>query len=302
MRWLALSLAAALLGFLWTLGWIALAHLRFHAFHRRRGLAYPPLGGRGWLRFYARTLGSIARLTLWGARAPLAGGLRSPRGGATGPPVLCVHGFHMNGTCMWGIRRRLERSGRATSAVFLGLPYRPAAAYGPPLARALEALAARAPEGRIDVVAHSMGGLVLRDVLGRRPDLARAVRRIVTLGTPHHGTALLAWFRFGPVWEAMRIGSPYLARLPDFAASAPGAEVWTLASQHDLVVYPLETAFLGGARQVTFRGIGHLGLLTEPAVLDRVAGALDGVGGGILSAGGADGDPDRPTGGEASEG
>lgn len=70
MRWLALSLAAALLGFLWTLGWIALAHLRFHAFHRRRGLAYPPLGGRGWLRFYARTLGSIARLTLWGARAP----------------------------------------------------------------------------------------------------------------------------------------------------------------------------------------------------------------------------------------
>jgi len=301
-RWLALSLAAALLGLLWTLGWIALAHLRFHLFHRRRGLRYPPLGGRGWLRFYARTLVSIARLTLWGVRALVSGGLREPPGTPAGPPVLCVHGFHMNGTCTWGIRRRLERSGRATRAVFLGLPYRRAAAYGAPLARAIEALAARAPGGRIDVVAHSMGGLVLRDVLGRRADLARSVRRVVTLGTPHHGTALLSWFRFGPVWEAMRIGSPYLERLPDFAASAPEAGVATFASAHDLVVYPLETAFLGEARQVTFRGIGHLGLLTESVVLDRVAEALDGGVGGILSAGGAHGDPHRPTGGEAREG
>lgn len=302
MRWLALSLIAAVLGLLWTLGWIALAHLRFAAFHRRRGLRYPSLGGHGWLRFYVGTLGSIARLSWWGARALFAGGQRAPAGAATGPPVLCVHGFHMNGTCTWGIRRRLARLGRATAAVFLGLPYRRAAAYGPPLARAIEALAAAAPAGRIDVVAHSMGGLVLRDVLGRRPDLARAVRRIVTLGTPHHGTALLSWFRFGPVYEAMRLGSLYLAHLPDFAASAPSAEVWTFASAHDLVVYPLESAHLAEARQVTFEAIGHLGLLTDRGVLDRIAEALARGVGGILSPGGADGDPHRPSGGEASEG
>jgi len=270
-------LVAAALPLLWllsALAWIGLAHFRFAAFHRRRGLAYPPLGASGWTRFYLRTVGSIARLSWWGARALFSGRLRAPAGAATGPAVLCVHGFHMNGTCTWGIRRRLARLGRATAAVFLGLPYRRAAAYGPPLARALEALAAAAPGSRIDVVAHSMGGLVLRDVLGRRPDLARAVRRIVTLGTPHHGTALLSWFRFGPVYEAMRLGSLYLEHLPGFVASAPDAEVWTFASAHDLVVYPLESAHLAEARQVNFEGIGHLGLLTDPRVLDRIAEAL----------------------------
>lgn len=55
-----LLLVAAALSLLWfvsALAWISLAHLRFHAFHRRRGLRYPPLGGRGWLRFYVGTLG-----------------------------------------------------------------------------------------------------------------------------------------------------------------------------------------------------------------------------------------------------
>jgi len=268
---------AAALALAWAVSnllWIGLAHARFAAFHRRRGLAYPPLGLGGWARFYVRTLGAIVVLWWWGARALLAGGLRRPRGAPSGPPVLCIHGFHMNGSCTWGVRRALERAGHATRAVFLGLPYRPIGAYAAPLARALAALAAVAPAGRVDVVAHSMGGLVLREVLGARPELARAVERIVTLGSPHQGTALLTRFRSGPVYRAMGPESPELAELPDFAASAPAARVVTVASAHDLVVYPVETAHLPGARQVTLAGIGHLGLLTEARVHRLVVEAL----------------------------
>jgi pimeloyl-ACP methyl ester carboxylesterase len=208
-------------------------------------------------------------------RARFSSGLRTPADGAAGPPVLCVHGFHMNATSMWGLRRTLERHGHATRAVYLGLPYRRAEVYARSLAAALERLREETGGGRVDVVAHSMGGLVLRLVLSRRPDLAAAVRRVVTLGTPHHGTGLLPSRGRGPVSRMMSRGSAFLATLPPFAESAPVAAVTTIGSAHDLLVYPVDTVHLAAAQQVTLEGVGHLGMLTERRVRQRVAALLD---------------------------
>ncbi len=127
---------------------------------------------------------------------------------------------------------------------------------------------------RIDVVAHSMGGLITRKVLAEDPGLAAAVGRIVTLGSPHHGTGLLSWIRFGPVYEMMGFDSDFIKEVPDFQTSTPRAEVTTVATEQDLIVYPVATCYLKGSRQVTLNGIGHLGLLTEPRVMGLVAEAL----------------------------
>ncbi|MBZ0089858.1 MAG: hypothetical protein K8H90_05710, partial [Thermoanaerobaculia bacterium] len=89
-------------------------------------------------------------------------------------------------------------------------------------------------------------------------------------------TALLGWFRHGPVYRTMGRDSEYLRGLPALAALAPGAEVTTIASAHDLLVYPVACAHLEGARQITLVGIGHLGLLTDRAIQQRVADLLEG--------------------------
>jgi pimeloyl-ACP methyl ester carboxylesterase len=277
-----LAIGAALLTagyFGWILLWIAISHARFRAFHRRAGTRCPALGPRGWVRFYRRTVASILRLTAWWALAPSGRPLPALAPGAAvevGEIVLCVHGFHTDGSCLWGLRRCLARRGRVSFAVDLGLPYRRAEVYAAALRRDLGALVAAFPAARIDVVAHSMGGLMLRHALGEAPALAPRLRRVVTLGTPHHGTALLGWFRHGPVYRTMGRDSEYLRGLPVLAALAPGAEVTTIASAHDLLVYPVECAHLEGARQVTLEGIGHLGLLTDRAIQERVADLLDG--------------------------
>ena len=269
-----LSLALALLALValgWVVLWLAFTHRRFHNFHRREGRSYPPLGVSGWVVFYARTVGSILCLGAWMIRAWRADGLRVPAGEVTGGPVLCVHGFHLGSTSQWGHRQSLEARGRPTRAVFLGPPYRSHDVYARSLLRTFRALREERPGEPIDVVAHSMGGLIVRLVLSREPELAAGIRRIVTLGTPHHGTALLRWFRSGPVYRMMSRESEFLRELPDFAASAPQAEVLTVATAHDQVVYPVETAHLPGAEQVTLEGVGHVGMLTERAVRARVA-------------------------------
>ena len=175
---------------------------------------------------------------------------------------------------MWGIRRRLEELGRPTRAVFLGEPYRSADFYAKALARAMRELQ-RSFEGvGFDVVAHSMGGLITRKVLSEESTLAADARRIVTLGSPHHGTGLLSWIRFGPVYEMMSLESDFIRELPDFRVSAPDAVVTTVATEQDLIVYPLETCFLPGSREVTLNGLGHLGLLTDPEAVEVVAESL----------------------------
>ena len=48
--------------------------------------------------------------------------------------------------------------------------------------------AARQP--KVNIVAHSMGGLIVREAIQRptgRGEAAEAINKIVTLGTPHRG-------------------------------------------------------------------------------------------------------------------
>lgn len=59
---------------------------------------------------------------------------------------------------------------------------------------AIEQAAARSPTGKVDVVAHSMGGLVARAFI-QGDDYADEVEQFITLGTPHYGLpdAYLPW-------------------------------------------------------------------------------------------------------------
>lgn len=257
--------------------WTGVAHARFHRFHRREGGSYPRLGLGGWVRFYWQTVVSAGRVVAWWWRSRLGGspgGVGRRLAPASGNPVLCVHGFHLDQSSLWGLRRFLEHRGHRTAELFLGLPYRNPSTYAGALTRRLRELLASDPDARVDVVAHSMGGLVVRHALAESPELARHVGRVITLGTPHHGTGLLHSIRFGPVYRMMSREAPYLQELPTLAETAPHAEVTTLASRHDLVVYPVETAHLDGAEQVTVEGIGHLGFLTDPQVHELVAARL----------------------------
>lgn len=270
--WLPLLAAALFVGSV--VFWTAFSHLRFLIFHRSEGKKPVPLGIRGWLVFYLRTLRGACLLLWWFFRAAFRGSLRLPPGEHRGRPVLCVHGLFLNSTCMWGIRRALERRGHPTRGVFMGAPIPTPLAYADPLSKVMIEMAGRSAEGGFDVVAHSIGGVMVREVLRRQPELAGRVRQIVTLGSPHHGTAVLRWMRFGAIYRLLRRDSDYLRRLPDFRTLSPRTAVTTIATQHDLVVYPTSTAHLTGAQHITLSGVSHLGLMTEPGVMTLVEKAL----------------------------
>ena len=73
-----------------------------------------------------------------------------------------------------------------------------------------DAMAACGPVAKVDFVTHSMGGILLRGVLGRRPDLAGQVRTAITLGSPHRGTAAARGIPLLPEVQALKRRSGFL--------------------------------------------------------------------------------------------
>ncbi len=250
---------------------LAVTHLRFAQYHRHKGIELPPLNLRSFLSLHLREAWAWVVLAWFNVRAAFRDRLHLPEL-VHGPPVVCVHGFTQNGTNFWGIRNQLHAHGRPTRAVFLGRPFQPLRGYRPRLVDALDEISREFPDEPIDVVAHSMGGVILRLALQQRPDLAARIRRIVTLGSPHAGTAAPRGFGFvGADVRELGRRSLILADLPSYDVLAPHADVTTVAAVRDFIVYPVESALLPSARHAVIPGIGHAGLLTHPESI-RVAG------------------------------
>src|SRR5574344_745728 len=116
------------------------------------------------------------------------------------------------------------------------------------------------------LVGHSMGGLAARAwlrTLAQPP--AQRVHRILTLGTPHHGT----WpARFSHTTNGlqMRLNSPWLQALAASEGAAQRALFSCWYSDCDNIVYPTRSATLDGADHHLLHGLGHVHMLYAPQV------------------------------------
>ncbi|MFD4835571.1 esterase/lipase family protein [Streptomyces uncialis] len=196
----------------------------------------------------------------------------------TAPPVVLLHGFVDNRSVFVLLRRVLGRHGRRVEALNhspLTCDIRTAAEV---LGRYVEELCERSGQPRVDLVGHSLGGLIGRYYVQRLGGDAR-IRTLVTLGTPHSGTRAVPLMDVHPVVRQMRPESDVIAEL---ALPAPGCRTRFVSFWSDLdqVMAPLETACLDHpdlrARNIAVTGIGHLALPVHPAVTAGIRAALDG--------------------------
>jgi len=212
---------------------------------------------------------AMGRMAWEPCRAPpelAAAGPLTPR------PVLLVHGFACSGAVWRPLLARLRAAGVAPArAVSLEPLFGGMEIYAAGLLSELEKLHSLSGGRRITIVAHSMGALVARAALRRaRPGL---IGRIITIGAPHHGTALACRFRC-PGVRQMRPDSPWLEALNASQEGRLTVPITTLYSLDDNYISPPCSARLQGARAVELQGIGHLGLLTSKRVHEHLLSEL----------------------------
>ena len=169
--------------------------------------------------------------------------------------VLLVHGFFCNRGLWNDWLARLTQLGHPCVAVNLGPVFGSIDDYLQAIEAAVLKLEAATGQPPV-IVAHSMGGLVARKWWAGTHD-AHRVHRLLTLGTPHHGTWLA---RFAPSTNArqMRIGSRWLQSLQ---ATEPAHHVTRMVcfySHCDNIVFPASTATLHGAHSWHLTGVSHV--------------------------------------------
>ncbi|MFF0263183.1 lipase family alpha/beta hydrolase [Streptomyces microflavus] len=203
---------------------------------------------------------------------------RLPGSPAAERPVVLLHGFIDNRSVFVPLRRTLARHGRRHLASLNYSPLtrdlRTAAGL---LGRHVEEVCARTGQREVDIVGHSLGGLIARYYVQRLGG-DRRVRTLVTLGTPHGGTAVAPGAGIHPIVRQMRGGS---ALIEELRRPAPGCRTRFVSfwSELDQVMVPVQTACVDhpdlDAVNVRVTGIGHLALPVHPAVAAAVGEALE---------------------------
>ena len=237
---------------------------------RRLGSAVPApyqLGVRGAARLFLGELRATLRASSWDMLRPRLAPLAAtaPRKGL---PVLLIHGYVCNRGYWAPLSRQLARAGIAHDGVDLEPIGADIEDVVPQVEQAVAELCARTGSKRVIIVAHSMGGLVARAWLRRHG--AQRVARIITLGTPHHGTALANLAAGTNARQMSRIDaapSGWLAQLAASETPETRALITSIYSHHDNIVAPQASAQLPGARNIALGGIGHVALASDARVL-----------------------------------
>lgn len=198
--------------------------------------------------------------------------------------VLLVPGYGGSGQALSVLAARIRAIGR--KAIIVRLPGNgtgkleaQARVLNSAVSRAL-----RAGAPSVDVVGYSAGGVVAR-LWDAEYDGARAARRIITLGSPLHGTWLAAAAAvFAPAacpaaCQELQPGSALLTRLQrsPFSGHPAWLSLWT---DDDRVVLPPDSARLAGAVNVRLQSvcpsatIQHGQLPTDPLAVGTVLRAL----------------------------
>jgi pimeloyl-ACP methyl ester carboxylesterase len=239
---------------------------------------YVRAGVAGWPRLLPKELLAFLDVYTWGLLAQRWRAPRDPARVAPGVlPVVFVHGILCNAGVWHRMLAALERQGAANLFTLnLEPPLGGMDGFARQLAARVDEACRAAGTQRAIIVAHSMGGLVARCWIARLGGAARAAR-LVTLGSPHHGSRLARGFPARWAGE-MVCGSEWLARL-----AGDAVPVTSIYSRHDEFVAPQESARLEGAHHIALEGVGHLELLSSKEVQRLVAREIAAARGGRLS-------------------
>jgi pimeloyl-ACP methyl ester carboxylesterase len=192
---------------------------------------------------------------------------------ASAVPVVFVHGYMQNRVGFLGLGRALAKKRIGPLYGFNYPWFSSIDANAKRLERFIDRVCEETRSAAVDLVCHSMGGLVAMEMIR---DEAREeklkVRRCVTIATPHAG---VAWR--GPIIgigaTSLRRGSKLLEAHAGHTLKLPTLSVF---STHDNIVHPKETAHLvkRGGRDIEVEGYAHFSILFSQAVAEHVASFL----------------------------
>lgn len=188
------------------------------------------------------------------------------------PPLVFVHGMGGSRGDFAPMAFYLRQAGRRRSYHIQFPGSQTLEERAASLAAYVEEVTRVTGEPKVDLVAHSMGGVAARLAIVDH-GLGPRLKTFITLGTPHAGTYPA---RYGNTANTLmlRPDSELITRLNQHRLSRRirGVTFW---SRNDLLILPPESAALEGTRQVELTPSTHYGYLINPRAWRAVMEALE---------------------------
>ncbi|HEV7554737.1 MAG TPA: alpha/beta fold hydrolase [Kofleriaceae bacterium] len=201
-----------------------------------------------------------------------AGFLPLPGARGHGPrPVIVLHGYAMNRANFVGLAYRLKRAGLGPVLGFEYWTLGRTGAAARQLAQFVDIVLAGTGAKQVDIIGHSMGGIVARYYVTLAGGDGK-VANLITLGSPHYGTDV-SKVGIGYAMKEMFVGSKMLQRM--FAAPPPEHTHMTVIWSHADALVPAATQpHVPGADEIIYDDLGHVSLLASRRVADEIISRL----------------------------
>lgn len=198
-----------------------------------------------------------------------------PAQAATHNPVIFVHGYTGNSTNFAALQAYLVANGWQSNRLY-GYNYNWAgsnviSAQG--LAALVNQIKASTGASKVDIVNHSMGGLVTRWYLQKLGGAAN-VGHVASLAGANHGTTYASACTIYPSCVEMLPGSAYITSLS--GDETPGsASYGTWVSPCDGIIIPYTSTRLSGADNHTLACVDHISILSNAQAMAGIRDLLN---------------------------
>jgi triacylglycerol lipase len=199
---------------------------------------------------------------------PLFRRMSKTRGQAKGVPIIYVHGYGQSCGSFWALTRALSALGHGPMFAYNYSTLNDIDRSAEGLGRFIDRVRDATGAPRVDVIGHSMGGVVIAAHL-RSAGSEHRVRRCITLASAHGG---IRWP--GPLpgrgASQLRRDSAYLRNLAIARLPIP---VLNVSSENDDFVFPA-TALSARGTEVSIGDVGHIALLFSEEMFQTAAAFL----------------------------
>lgn len=193
-------------------------------------------------------------------------------GARTGNPVVCVPGYLDMPFFFNPIIKKLRAQGRDVTHLDLFPNMTDIRHQAATLGKKIAEIKARTGAKQVDIVAHSMGGLISRYYIKNLGGEGQ-VERLVMLATPNHGT-IVSYLGPSAGAKQMHPGSDFLKTL-NAGDESPGAIKYTsIRGGLDEIVIPHSSPILEGAENHYSRFAAHGTIFIDPPTWRYLNAAL----------------------------
>ncbi|MCB0347710.1 MAG: hypothetical protein KDD37_02700 [Bdellovibrionales bacterium] len=196
-------------------------------------------------------------------------------------PILLVHGIVHNRSAFHSLKKRLEKQGwHNIYTINYTTSYGSLGSMVGQLSKRVDEVLKDTNAKQIDIVAHSLGGVVARYYMSLGEGRGK-IKELITLGTPHNGTMLSRILSFLPGsslgWDLRE--NSYFLRTMNETSLPKSSRLTNIYSPLDWTVWPKNNLTVKGSPKASFQNIcidsvGHTGFLYSQKVFETIIATL----------------------------